>query len=641
MSRLFPWMGERPKSSASETDKPRNAPDRAQVMMQEAAQALERNDTATARTLYEQCVVIFNSRNQKREEADAQHALAQLLVGVSDFVPAFVAYSRSVELYRKLNTRGQLAVTLRDAGFASTDSGDPDKATEFLTESLKIFEAASDKAGAASALEGLGLVSLEQRDFESAREYFQRSLGLHRSLDLNPESAVSLVYLAMVALACDEMDSSEALYRESIDRFRDHNAESSLVPPLLTLGDVAFSTQDAIQVAELLQAALAVFGASRLKRSWDSAMTKLGGVAQRRNVNQSRLEVYRHSLSVDPAKDEWGAEAIACLGLGCVAYRQDRPKIGKVLIARSLNLCRQNGDLDTVLYVLAYASAYTYRCQHYPDSQQYHVQCADAAKNVGDVLQMADAMCYAAFIASWLGQYEEARKCCVEAAAVYRQQGLLGDTARTMSLMGTLFCFQNDAETGIKIHDQAVAQCVEIGEPVGIALALSSKGASLIRIDLDQARACLQESVDLLYNQHEAIEEEVLFNVAELERLSGNYTAAYDIFCDSLARRSADQDRFGCAGCLTGCGLIAAAVNVAEANALLLLARSESIRTTLGVPLLSPLKEEVEAATESLKTLIGADGVSQAVKRGETITLRSAAELAESMRDSIPCLSTS
>ena len=218
----------------------------------------------------------------------------------------------------------------------------------------------------ASALEGLGIAAQEQQDIESAREYFQRSLSLHRDLDLNPESAVSLIYLSMLALGQDELDTAEAMYRESIDRFKEDNPEYSLIPPLLTLGDVAFSTHDSVQIAELLRAAHAVFGASRLKRSWDSAMIKLGGVAQRRHVSKSALEGYRHTLSVDPARDEWGSEAIACLGLGCVAYRQDRPKIGKTLIARSLNLCRTHGDVDTILYVLSYASAYTYRCQHYP-----------------------------------------------------------------------------------------------------------------------------------------------------------------------------------------------------------------------------------------------------------------------------------
>lgn len=630
MTRLFPWMTERGKVD----DRAKVAPERAQAMMQEASAALERKEIETARTLYSESIAVFHARNMRREEADALHALAKMLVTESDYPAAFDAYTRAIELYRKLNTRGQLAVTLRDAGYASTDRGDFEEAHDLLTESLAVFEATGDKCGAASALEGMGIAANEQKDYDGAKEYFQRSLSLHRQLDLNPESAVSLIYLSIIALTQDELDTAEALYRESIDRFREDNPESSLIPPLLTLGDVAFNTQDGVQIAELLQAALAVFGASRLKRSWDSAMTKLGGVAQRRNVNRSTLEVYRHSFSVDPARDEWGSEAIACLGLGCVAYRQDRPKIGKTLIARSLNLCRLNGDSETVLYVLSYASAYTYRCQHYPDSCQFHVQCADAARNSGDVLQTADAMCYAAFLATWLGEYEDARKYCVEAISVYRKYELGSETARTQSLLGAIFCQRGDTETGAKIHEEAVLCSKRIGDPLGIALALSSMGSSLTRVDAERAQACLDESLSTLESANIGIEPEVLHNIGELDRLEGYHIAGYECFCGSLDMKVEDADRYGCAASLVGCGLIAAASNHFEAAAKLLGAAG-SIRKTLNMPLLSPLKEEVDETMALLKEKLGEEDLKRVSEKQVTPGLAAIAAIAHSIEKCI------
>ncbi len=620
MSRLFTW-GDKAKVD----ERSRNSPEHAQAMMQEAASALDRKETQVAGALFTDSIAIYHARNMRREEADAYHALAQMLVTESNLSAAFDAYNQAIALYRKLNLRGQLAVTLRDAGYLCTDRGELQKAQELLNESLTLFEATGDKVGMASALEGMGIAAQDQQNSASAREYFQRSLTLHRGLELNPESAVSLIYLSIIALSQNELDTAEALYRESIDRFREDNPESSLIPPLLTLGDVAFITHESIQIGELLQAALAVFGASRLKRSWDSAMVKLGGVAQRRNVNRSALETYRHSLSVDPARDEWGSEAIACLGLGCVAYRQDKPKIGKALIARSLNLCRLNGDLDTIRYVLSYAAAYTYRCQHYPDSRQYHVQVADAARNSGDELEAADAKCYAAFLASWLGDYEEARKCCVESVAVYRTHSLHGDVARAQSLLGTVFSNLGDLETGVKIHDEAISLSRTLGEPIGIALALSNMGASLIRSDGDRALACLEESLEILGGQPAGTgtDAEVMHNMGEVDRIAGSHIDAYRLFCASLDLRLADADRFGCAASLMQAGLIAITSEQFETGATLL-GKAVNIRTKLGVPMQPTLVEELTAARETLKEALGVEACARIVAEADDMSLADA-----------------
>ena len=631
MSRLFTW-GDKTKVD----ERSRNSPEHAQAMMQEAAAALDRKETQAARALYTDSIAIYHARNMRREEADAYHALAQMLVTESNLAAAFDAYTQAIALYRKLNLRGQLAVTLRDAGYSCTDRGELQEAQELLKESLELFEVTGDKVGMASALEGMGIAAQEQQDSASARDYFQRSLSLHRDLELNPESAVSLIYLSIISLAQNELDSAEALYRESIDRFREDNPESSLIPPLLTLGDVAFTTHDGIQIAELLQAALAVFGASRLKRSWDSAMVKLGGVAQRRNVNRSALETYRHSLSVDPARDEWGSEAIACLGLGCVAYRQDKPKIGKALIARSLNLCRLNGDLDTIRYVLSYAAAYTYRCQHYPDSRSYHVQVADAARNSGDELEAADARCYAAFLASWLGDYEEARKSCVECVSVYRKHSLLGDVARAQSLLGTVFSNLGDLETGGKIHEEAVSLSRTVGEPIGIALALSSMGASLIRSDGDRALVCLEESLEILGGQpaETGTDAEVMHNMGEIERFAGRHIDAYRLFCASLELRLADADRFGCAASMMQAGLIAICSEQFETGATLL-GKAVNIRTKLGVPMQPALVEELTAARETLKDALGVEACARIVAAADSMALADAVSAACSIQSSI------
>lgn len=632
VSRLFPWLGDRTRID----ERSRIAPERAQAMLQEAGEALDRKDLETAGALFVESIAIFHARSMGREEADALHAYAQMLVSKSDYPAAFEAYSRAIALYRKHNLRGQLAVTLRDAGYASSDRGDVEQAHVLLTESLALFELTADKCGMASALEGLGIAAQEQQDYQSAREYLQRSLALHRDLDLNAESAVSLIYLSIVALTQCELDTAEALYRESIDRFREDNPDSSLIPPLLTIGDVAFTTQDSVQIAELLQAALSVFGASRLKRSWDSAMIKLGGVAQRRHVNRSALETYRHSLSVDPARDEWGSEAIACLGLGCVAYRQDKPKIGKALVARSLNLCRTHGDSETILYVLCSAAAYTYRCQHYPDSCQYHLQSADAARSSGDHLQAADALCYAGFLACWLGLYEEARKSCVEAVSLYRKQGLASDTARAQSLLGTIFCNLDDSETGTKIHEEAVATCRQLADPIATAVALSGFAESLTRCDRDRARACLEESLELqrLHSAGGGVEAEMLHNLAEVNRLDNQHADAYQMFCRSLELKLADADRFGYAVSLFSAGLIAVESRQFEVGAMLL-CKAESIRRCLGMPVTPRQLEEANAARGRLEEELGHDGYARIQAKADTMTLAAIGVAARSIRELI------
>ena len=51
--------------------------------MQEAAAALERKEVDNARALYVESIAIYHARNMRREEADALHALAKMLVAES------------------------------------------------------------------------------------------------------------------------------------------------------------------------------------------------------------------------------------------------------------------------------------------------------------------------------------------------------------------------------------------------------------------------------------------------------------------------------------------------------------------------------------------------------------------------------
>ena len=589
--------------------KSKGAPERATTLRHEASVALDMSDSESAKSYYAECIPLFESCGMLRDAADASMALSRLHISLGDFNSGLVACDRTISLFRKLNAPASTAVALRDKGFALLDSGHPDEAASPLGESLELFEALDDIQGAASALEGMGIAALETGEPDLASDYFKSSLDYHRSLSLNPESAVSLAYLSIAALSRGKIDSSEQLYRKSIDRYRADYPESSLIPPLIAVGDVAFDTRDPLQISEMLHAALAVYGASRLKRSWDAAMMRLGGMAQQRGISQRRVEAYRHTFLSDPKKNEWGAEAIACLGLGCVAYRQDRPKIGRSLISRSLNLCRQNGDTTTVRYVLSCAAAFTYQQQHFADSKYFHLLCADEAAHCGDRLSMADAMCYAAFLCNWLGEYEEARKCCISAIQVYRDKHLSMESIRVQSLLGSLFCHMGDVETGQRILQQSVEESRQGGDAICLALALLAQGTANTCSNSEMARSSLEEARGLLLNpalDAQAILAEVMHNIGELERLNGNAEAAFDAYAAALETRLDDGDRAGCAASLTGWGLTCCVAGKFGEGRTMLNAADE-IRAALCLPLLSPVKEEV-AAAQLVCTNAGANG---------------------------------
>ncbi len=596
MGRLLFFKGA--DNQAAPERRVKGVPERAAGLRHDAARALDANDMEAAKRFYTECIPLFESCGLLRDAADSSMALARLQISIGDFNSGLAACDHTIALFRKLNARTSVAVALRDKGFALLDSGHPDLAASPLGESLELFEVLEDIQGAASALEGMGIAALETGEPDLASDYFKSSLDYHRTLSLNPESAVSLAYLSITAVSRGKIDSAEQLYHKSIDCYRADYPESSLIPPLIAVGDVAFDTCDSVQISEMLHAALAVYGASRLKRSWDAAMTRLGGMAQQRGISQRRVEAYRHTFLTDPGKNEWSAEAIACLGLGCVAYRQDRPKIGRSLISRSLNLCRLNGDISTVRYVLSCAAAFTYQQQHFADSRYFHLMCADEAARSGDRLSMADSMCYAAFLCDWLGEYEEARRCCVAAIQIYRNARLNAESIRVQSLLGSLFCRMGEAETGLRILQQSVDESRNAGDSICLALALLAQGTATIAINANMARASLEEARGLLLNpalDAQAILAEVMHNIGELERHNGNAEAAFDAYADALETRLDDNDRAGCAASLTGWGLTCCAAGKLGEGHTMLEAAAE-IRTALCLPLLSPVREAVEAA---------------------------------------------
>ena len=166
------------------------------------------------------------------------------------------------------------------------------------------------------------------------------------------------------------------------------------------------------------------------------------------------------------------------------------------------------------------------------------------------------------------------------------------------SLQGTLFCKIGETDAGMRMLQNGVDECRKLGSPVNLALALLAQGSAYLSSNLNSARISLTEALQILRTNvpdAQAIIAEVMHNIGELERRGGCYESALDAYTLALESRLTENDRAGCAASLTGWGL-ACSASGKETEALIMLDAAEELRTLLGIPLLSPEREEVERA---------------------------------------------
>ncbi|HVT44714.1 MAG TPA: protein kinase [Thermoanaerobaculia bacterium] len=191
--------------------------------------------------------------------ARALFALGVLACTQRDHTAAAERAEESLELYRRLEDAGGIAVSCNCLGLTYTELGDLERAAMNLKESLRIWKRLGDDASYARSLINLAMVHRLQHDYEGARAIYSETEALFARVNDRTSVAWTLNYQGDVAREMEKLDEASTLYRAALVSFRNLGDSWGIASSLIDLGNLARIRGQLEEATEVYREALAEF----------------------------------------------------------------------------------------------------------------------------------------------------------------------------------------------------------------------------------------------------------------------------------------------------------------------------------------------------------------------------------------------
>lgn len=129
-------------------------------------------------------------------------------------------YEEGLEIWRRLNDRWGLQLTLIQLGTLAYEEEEYAAALQYYEEALQVLTLSDDKWGRAAVLRGLGSVNVAKKDFKRAAQDYLESLVLHWQLGRYQLIVECIEGIALIAVEIGQTDDAARLYGAA-ERMRD------------------------------------------------------------------------------------------------------------------------------------------------------------------------------------------------------------------------------------------------------------------------------------------------------------------------------------------------------------------------------------------------------------------------------------
>lgn len=139
------------------------------------------------------------------------------------------------------------------SGVLTRMQGDLHQASVYLNESLQLWKALNDRYRIALTLNSLGVVLFNQSEYDRARKFFEESLVLYQELGETNRVALALNNLGNVAFNQGNLERAATQYHEAMRLIEGSDANKRTIALLkMNLGEIARLRKEYTQAATLL-----------------------------------------------------------------------------------------------------------------------------------------------------------------------------------------------------------------------------------------------------------------------------------------------------------------------------------------------------------------------------------------------------
>ena len=297
---------------------------RAKAIYGAAVLAFHQGDNTQAAALSEESLALYRRLEDKSGIALSLNTLGIVKRNQGDYDLAKRLLEESLTLSRQLDDKWAIAEALNILGVAARNQRDHGRAKALLEEGLALWRAIGDKWGLAFSLGSLGVVARFQGQYERARTLHEESLALRRELGDRLYIATSLSGLGAVALDQGDYERARALFEEGLVLHKEMGNKLDTAAALGNLGIAAHHQGEDERATSLLKESLALWQEMGNKHAIAACLSVLGMVALSQGDYQRAGELYRESLSLSAKQgDKLGiAKGLAGLARGAAAQGQ-------------------------------------------------------------------------------------------------------------------------------------------------------------------------------------------------------------------------------------------------------------------------------------------------------------------------------
>jgi predicted ATPase/Tfp pilus assembly protein PilF len=220
--------------------------------------ALAASDFASARSLHDECLKLYQQQRDLAGQAQALIDLGRTAFEQGDYMAARPFGEEGLKLWRKLGDDYGAAVSLNTLGLVACEQGNYAEALTSYNESLGLRRKIGDKRGIAAQLNNLGVVYRRQGNYVAAKRVFLESLEIQRELENRRNIAGSLSNLGLVAEHEQDYAAARSLQEESLSIRREVGDDWGVARSLTILGIINRHEGDDAAAQTLFEESLAI-----------------------------------------------------------------------------------------------------------------------------------------------------------------------------------------------------------------------------------------------------------------------------------------------------------------------------------------------------------------------------------------------
>lgn len=558
MARDVRWTGRGPDFAERVT------PERAQILADEAVEALQSEAYTDALELFGQSLRIYRKLSRRKEEADTLVSMAHCAESKGDNKEARAHYEEAIAVFRLIKDSKGLSNVLRALGLLELDRANYTYAVKLLHECSDICEKEAYREGYAVSLYLLSAAELPAGAVRKSRDLQERA---EHAAGFTGESLVlaeAAARLARAAALYGDLPRAQAIFEDSIRQYRSAGYLTSLTPALQKTGRRSYLDGRLEMFVLLADGLQSLYSAGRNGRGQASAVREIGSLALRLGEVSSAYSLFKESmkLSLDPAA--WRDRAACYLALGSVASREEHDDIARSLFDKGFATLNEGASGPELLERTIKMCRRVLYTEDLKAAALYFARCAAHARSLGEVTYYIQAQYYRGCVALQQGEYGAANRHLEECLIHYGEVGPVRRMGRTLTEKGSALAALGDSAKGRAYQNKGLQIARAENDEVGIIAALTALGSwPLEGSDGSFEKECLRQAIDACSGHEERyLHRGILCRLGDLERTTGSSNEACRLYLKCLMVMPQEGRLLAATAAAEGCAIVASGVGL-------------------------------------------------------------------------------